>query len=382
MDNDIRHLIQTIHDTDGKTVVVAAGAGTQALAWLLGVAGASRTLLDARIPYGRNAFRQYLGYKPPKHVTREAARLLAGNALTRARKVREDPDERVVGLSCTATIVTDRPKRGEHRAHIATWTNERVVCYTIYLTKGARDRDGEEEVVSRIMLNALAAAFKLDEQVGVPLLEGEKVEIQTYDFVAAVRRLLEGEVKFLGINDHGLIRYEGINPQVLMPGSFNPLHVGHLGLMQTATEMTEKPVAFEISAYNVDKPPLPEEVILDRMAQFAGRQPVYVTNAPTFLEKARLFPRTTFVVGYDTAVRILAPRYYNNSYNEMLAALDELRERGCRFLVAGRANDEGEYFQADDLEVPSGYETLFTPIPSHKFRRDISSTEIRSQRQK
>ncbi|MCB0035812.1 MAG: hypothetical protein KDE51_17395, partial [Anaerolineales bacterium] len=91
---------------------------------------------------------------------------------------------------------------------------------------------------------------------------------------------------------------------------------------------------------------------------------------------------TTFVVGYDTAVRILAPRYYHDSYEEMLAALDEMRQRGCRFLVAGRANEEGEYFQADDLEVPAGYESLFTPIPSHKFRRDISSTEIRSQRQK
>jgi hypothetical protein len=152
--------------------------------------------------------------------------------------------------------------------------------------------------------------------------------------------------------------------------------------MEIATEMTGKPVAFEISAYNVDKPPLPQEVILDRMAQFAGRQPVYVTNAPTFLEKARLFPQTTFVVGYDTAVRILAPRYYHDSYDEMLAALDELREQACHFLVAGRANDAGEFFQADDLAVPAGYEALFTPIPSYKFRRDISSTEIRSQRQK
>ena len=380
MDSSIRNLIQTIHDTPAQTVIVAAGAGTQMLTWLLGVAGASRTLLDARIPYGRNAFRQYLGHKPPKHVTITAARMLAGNALTRARRVREEEDMRVVGLSCTATIITDRPKKGEHRAHIATWTSERVTSHSIFLTKGARDRDGEEDVVSRIMLNALAEAFGLTERIEVPLLAGEVIEAKTYDFVAATQRLLKGEVKFVGVYDHGRIRYSGINPQVLMPGSFNPLHKGHLGLMETAIEMTDKPVAFEVSAYNVDKPPLEQGVILDRLAQFAGRQPVYITNAPTFIEKARLFPETTFVVGYDTAVRILAPRYYNDSQEEMLAALREMQEKRCHFLVAGRANDTGEFFPATDLAIPAEFEPLFTPIPSEKFRRDISSTEIRAQR--
>ena len=379
MDQEIRALIQTIHDQPQQTVIVAAGAGTQALAWLLGVAGASRTLLDARIPYGRQAFRQYLGYRPPRYVTRKAARMLAGNALTLARSLRENSAP-VVGLSCTATIVTDRPKKGEHRAHIATWTTEEVTTYSIYLTKGLRDRDGEEEVVSRVMLNALAAAYGIEQRLHLPLAEGEVVKQSTINFVKAATRLLKGKVKFMGVYDNGEILFKDDNPQVLMPGSFNPLHKGHLGLTQVVTEMLDQPVAFEISAFNVDKPPLPLDVVLERLSQFAGRQAVYITNAPTFYEKARLLPNTTFVVGYDTAVRTLSPRYYEDSYTKMLEALDEIRDQNCRFLVAGRADENGYFYEADTLEIPAGYDDLFTPIPSGKFRRDISSSEIRAKK--
>ncbi len=33
-------------------------------------------------------------------------------------------------------------------------------------------------------------------------------------------------------------------------------------------------------------------------------------QASLFTDKAALFPRSAFVIGYDTAVRLVAPRYY------------------------------------------------------------------------
>lgn len=57
-------------------------------------------------------------------------------------------------------------------------------------------------------------------------------------------------------------------------------------------------VAFELSAFNVDKPPLSDDAILDRAAQFAGKFSCIFTNAPTFIMKARLHPNTTFILGY------------------------------------------------------------------------------------
>ena len=101
-----------------------------------------------------------------------------------------------------------------------------------------------------------------------------------------------------------------------------------------------------------------------------------VTRAPLFIDKARLFPDTTFVVGYDTAVRLINPRFYSQSAAQMHAALAELRKLGARFLVAGRLADSG-FLSFDSLAVPAGFDDLFASIPESRFRADISSTELR-----
>ena len=57
---DIISLIEKAHATPHKAVIVVAGAGTQALAWLLGVPGASRTVLETLVPYGRLSMIDFL----------------------------------------------------------------------------------------------------------------------------------------------------------------------------------------------------------------------------------------------------------------------------------------------------------------------------------
>lgn len=378
MDADIRQLVQAVHDSPIRMVLVAAGAGTLALSDLLGVAGATRTMLEALVPYSSAAFDDFLGQTPPQYVALETARLLAGRAFTRARWLEALTGQNpVVGLACTATIITDRPKRGEHRAYIAAWQVERLVWQGIHLQKGARDRAGEEGLVSRIMLNCLSQAAGLKHRLAVPLVNGDRLEVETRDFSQKTNQLHQRAIDFFGIADNGRILTQDDRPNVLLSGAFNPLHDGHLRMAQAAAQIIGGQVAFELSAVNVDKPPLEPAVILERMAQFAGRWPVYASNAPTFLEKARLYPGTTFVVGYDTAERILQPRYYQNSEEQLLAALTEIRQYGCRFLVAGRLDRQGAFRHLEDLAIPQAYSDLFQPIPGKLFREDISSTELR-----
>ncbi len=379
MDKYLRHIIQKIHDCHTEAAVVVSGAGTQALAWLFGVAGASRTMLEARVPYAGKAFQEFIGRPPGKYVSGPSARLLAGNALRRARLLSDSP-QNLVGLGCTATISTDYVKRGDHKAEIAAWTAEKITTYSLLLAKGRRDRQGEEEIVSRLIIYALADACGFGPELDLTLLEDDQLDIKVIDLAHQVTLLLNETADFIGIYPDGRIKHGGINPQLLLAGSFNPLHQGHLGMAAAAEKITGQPVAFELSAVNVDKPPLPTATILQRMAQFAGRCPLYITRTPTFIEKIRLFPQTTFVVGYDTAERIVAPRYYDHSREHMLAALAEMRDLGGRFLVAGRVDDEGEFRDVADLELPAEFAELFTPIPADVFRMDISSTELRVQR--
>jgi hypothetical protein len=116
-----------------------------------------------------------------------------------------------------------------------------------------------------------------------------------------------------------------------------------------------------------------------RVAQFAWKSPVELTRAPTFLEKSRLFPRATFVIGADTAERVVAPKYYGHDEDRMHAALEEIAGAGASFLVAVRSDAAGRLLALSDIVVPRRYVDLFTEIPEHRFRLDTSSTAIRAR---
>ena len=62
----------------------------------------------------------------------------------------------------------------------------------------------------------------------------------------------------------------------------------------------------------------------------------------------------------------------------MREALGYIRDRGCRFLVAGRVQD-GVFKTIADLVVPEAFKGLFLELPEQMFRSDLSSTAIRAQ---
>ena len=124
-------------------VVVVTGGGSRAISDLLCVPGGSRTLLEALVPYGSKALVEFLAAEPEHFCAEPTARIMAVQAYTRAVKLRED-DRPVVGVGATASLVSDRPKRGPHRCHVASQTDAATESYSVVLTKGRRTRLEEE----------------------------------------------------------------------------------------------------------------------------------------------------------------------------------------------------------------------------------------------
>ncbi len=152
--------IAQIHASALRAMLVVTGGGTQAIADLLAVPGASRTVLEVVIPYSEAALAEFLGADPDQAVSVETAAALARAAYKRA-VVLHAAEGSLVGVACTAALATDRLKKGTHRAHIGISIAAETRVYSCTLTKGARDRQGEERVVSALLLAVLARACGL-----------------------------------------------------------------------------------------------------------------------------------------------------------------------------------------------------------------------------
>lgn len=366
-------LIREIHDAPARLVLAVAGGGARALAEILEVPGASRTVLEAVVPYSDRAMIDWLGARPDQFCSEPTARAMAMAAFLRARRLDESDGPRA-GVACTASLVSDRPKRGPHRAHVAFQTAAVTAVRSLELAKGRRTRAEEERVVSDLVLNAAAEACGVAGRLPLSLFAGEAVGEASIAAPEPWQHLLLGRrdaVRLGGSAQAG-------QPAAVYPGAFNPLHVGHRRIVQVASEILGAAVEPEIAILNVDKPPLDYLEIARRVGQFERSQAVWLTRAATFDEKSRLFPATTFVVGTDTLRRIADPAYYGNDAGACRAAIERIAARGCRFLVFGRSA-EGRFVTLEELDLPEPLRAICAGVPQDRFHEDVSSTAIRQE---
>ena len=371
-------IVRQIHEASPQLVLAVSGGGSRAIADLLEMPGASRVVLEAIVPYCEASMLAWLGGRPDQFCSPVTARAMAVAAFGRARTY-GGAEASVAGIASTASLASDRPKRGAHRVHVAMQTAERTATWSLELQKDRRSRAIEEDVVRRMILNAAAEAGGVPVRLDLPLLEGEHVEHWQTVVAPCWKDLFLGTVNAVRQLGGGLAaaaQSQGPRPKAILPGAFNPLHAGHLRMAQVGQQILDTPVAMEMSILNVDKPPLDYSEIQRRLGQFPPDSEVWLTRAPTFEEKSRIFPETTFLVGVDTLRRIAAPRYYAGDAAALRQAIQRIADRGCRFLVFGRDMGTG-LVRLSDLELPDVLRQLAQEVPVERFREDVSSTAIR-----
>ncbi len=170
-----QQLAQEVHAREVRFVLAVTGGGSGAISTLLTEPGASRTVLAAAVPYAAEALTEWLGGRPDEFCSPRTGRAMAMAAYFKA--VHYDPNSATCGVACTASLASDRPKRGSHRAHVGWQTASTTADYHLELRKGRRTREEEESLVAALVLNAVAEATGAAARLPLSLLEGEHVEL-------------------------------------------------------------------------------------------------------------------------------------------------------------------------------------------------------------
>ena len=201
----------------------------------------------------------------------------------------------------------------------------------------------------------------------------------------SIDRLYAEEIGALLISSDGSVSENLPSHPLVLAGSFNPLHDGHRSMLSVASQIVNRPAYYEISIVNVDKPVLPRPELEKRAAQITSDgSSLIVTSAPRFTEKSSILPGATFVIGFDTYIRLMDKRYYPDhaagSVSAVENSLDLIQENGCRFVVAGRVDDHDQFRGMADVqvEIPARFQSMFTELNESQFRSDLSSTAIRN----
>lgn len=311
-------------------------------------------------------------------VEAETALCLAAAAAQHGLELLDQPAEANAGIGLVMDAAETAPS-GAARCFVAAQTSSRTQLYSAAIRPGKTAPLSADQVAAELLVGAAAdvcPAIATDRSPHVDDALVTVVKEQAPELLASV---WTGATPIAWSLPDGSLRGSIDKPPAgILSGSFNPLHEGHRALKDAAEKWLNGPVHYELSLRNADKPPLDYLTIARRVRQFSSH-PVALTSAATFAEKSNILPDTTFVVGLDTALRIVDPRFYGNREDWRFAELGRIRRAGCRFLVAARKMGEG-VLTLGDLDLPDGLIDLFEELPVERFRLDVSSSERRELR--
>jgi nicotinic acid mononucleotide adenylyltransferase len=357
-------LVAKLHASKWQGVFYITGGGTSLISELLEVPGASATVLEATVPYAHTSLASLLGQSPEQAVANSTARSLAMVAYQRAKVLSPQADMQF-GFGASASLVSNRLKKGQTRAHWAIQSRTFSHAFSLIL-QAHLSRQAQEQKLTEAFYHSIEWA--LLQTAG----DWEIIEVRKDSLIAPEpwQKLLDTEAYTVCTGNS-----EG---KLLLPGSFNPIHQGHEEMLRVAETVIGLPGAFELTLRNADKPDIDFLTLSERLANITSHD-VWLTNLTNFAEKAQNFPGTTFALGTDTVSRIGQIKFYNNSDNLRDQAIEDLINLNVRFLVFGRL-EEGRFMTLEDLKLPQRLASICQAVPEDLYRNDISSSAIRSAR--
>ncbi len=363
--NKYQDIVEKIHSSPFKLVIVSSGGGTNAISSLLKVPGASNTILESHIPYSKESMNEFLNSKPDHYCSLDTCLSMAANAYKKSTKIdRQSKSKHLLGIAITANLATTYKKKGDHKFFIVVQSHDYTKYLECYLEKDIRTREMEEELITGCVINLLSESCGL--KCDLPEIS-EQIKIHQIDAEKSWKKLFNSQV--------GYISNIKNTPELIFPGSFNPLHEGHIKMKELAEKKTGMHTTFEICAKNADKPPLTFYEIKRTIDQFQNDESWMLTSAGRFSEKAEMFPNSVFIIGADTLLRVFDEKFYK-SHKDMMDHIQRFNDHNINFLVFGRKVNQ-KFISLDKIKIPEIISARCTGFEETIFRDDISSTELR-----
>ena len=432
IERDLDRLIHEVPVGSGRPWIsaIAAGGGARLGAILTERPGSSILLSDFLVPYSEASFKLALQPAPDyaplyvqhlPHVSRPVAVELARSALAHAKSTAPKRQVVPVGLAVTAAIATDRPKRGELHVWAAASTDSCLAtAHVIFPRKpvmlqtqtsprtwhaegsyvSVLGRQVEDDWCVKAGLFVLARACcpgPLDTPgwalgtllTSLPALlncddaskpdDGVRIEFNSSVVAPLTIRNPDGkekDIRSIWSVDPPFSAAAVANGgrRIFYPGSFNPLHDGHRGVVDAVERFTGREVTFLLSTNHAHKGLLSEDELQQRLRQFEWYRPVLIDRQTSlFIDRLGL---GDFVVGADVFRQVFDPKF-GPSVDEMLRAI---QDKMPQIFVARRNGENVAQICHDlglNLDIYTGPTTRRPAIFDVPFDSSLSSTAIR-----
>lgn len=382
---------QQLLDIPFRTFIytTGAGAGIQNKLWKL--PGCSSFLAGCGFPYAPELTSEVIGYTPSKFVSKETAIELAMAAYIKAFDASK-PDMNVIGIGLSGSVASAVEHRGDHRLYVAAVHNKGCEVTYVKLSKGSgavkREEDGD--IANTLILRTLFGVLDLEHKLTF------KWGYSGSCYASEIEVSEESELLYSLIQSRPAFRADGTkctrseffdgedySNHIFYPGSFNPLHYGHLNTKNAAFKAAVhlddnvRDSVFTTCVNPPHKNKLSSVEILQRIKQMKGQNFLLTWDDPYYTHKAKMFPGGKIILGADVLISIFDPKWGLDS----VEMLNTFKENGVRFLVRGRLVD-GKFTSLADCRAQikllndSNYYSLFAHVDG---RDDISSTDLRNK---
>mgnify|MGYP003971356623 CR=1 FL=1 len=288
----------------------------------LSESGSSNTLFEATVLNSLASCNKFLDFNAKELTPELLVRSLALTCYKRAKTYGHIPQ--LFGLA----IVEDKGY-----IYVALQTMSNTVCKSIKPKPLSAKRHSEliTEFVFKTMLQYLTIARPLSSRV---------LEYTCNSNTA----LSQSIIPLLENTTNAVYPFTDTPPEVIFSGSWDPLTQEHMYVASIAEVFCNSKVYFEVSMDTIRGPSL-DLLDAERLIQQFDNMYFVITKAPTFLEKAKIFPNVTFVVGIDTWLKVIDPKYYAFPLDELI---NRFNQYGSKFLVFGRQEGERWLTMSED----------------------------------